>query len=188
MTALAKEYSFIAYSIGYKVSMQVPSFALDRDDPPQLRITFFPFRRQFFHRAESALDSLLMVEMKKLAKAKGFPATMAEPTPMSQMDNTVNELVEEVENLGLDDGEEIEESDGIEEEIITTRQPRQPESQPMRRRSVGARNRVTSKKDPAPTETHLAFKIREKKARTRQKKRYGYTSRSGNLRRLRIRT
>ncbi|KAK4220691.1 hypothetical protein QBC38DRAFT_349925, partial [Podospora fimiseda] len=69
MRKLTKEYRWIAHSIVYHVKMTTPSLVLgNKPEDLQLLIKFYPFRRAFFHRAESALDNLLFGELKRLAK------------------------------------------------------------------------------------------------------------------------
>ncbi|KAI9163799.1 hypothetical protein HJFPF1_05426 [Paramyrothecium foliicola] len=63
---LTKKYPWIAHSIAYYVTMDTKSYSLGCDNISKA-IKFYPFRRSFYHRVESLLDSFLFNELKKSA-------------------------------------------------------------------------------------------------------------------------
>ncbi|MCJ1359189.1 MAG: hypothetical protein MMC33_009189 [Icmadophila ericetorum] len=67
MREIAEKHPFVAYSISYDIEMYAKSYILKIDNP-QGRVTFYPFMRPFFHKAENELDKLLFGKMKEMAK------------------------------------------------------------------------------------------------------------------------
>ncbi|KAK4205407.1 hypothetical protein QBC40DRAFT_320131 [Triangularia verruculosa] len=63
MVKVAKKFPFLAYSVAYHVRMKTHSYALGKANVDHA-VRFFPFRRPFYHQAESILDRLLMTRLK----------------------------------------------------------------------------------------------------------------------------
>ncbi|KAI5460676.1 hypothetical protein BGZ63DRAFT_425164 [Mariannaea sp. PMI_226] len=64
-----KEYPWVAYVIYYHLSMSSYSYVLQKDKPTKA-VRFYPFRRAFYHRAESLLDSQLMELLREQARVR----------------------------------------------------------------------------------------------------------------------
>lgn len=87
MKKMAKAFPFLAYSVDYSIRLKTRSFALGRRDA-RLFITFYPLRRQFFHRAESKLDALIFQELKALGRKEiSWIVALARTNPFDSVYN-----------------------------------------------------------------------------------------------------